>query len=115
MSEGVPVSCIVARWLGGRPGCPGFVRWVPWATGAGVLVGVIDTGLDLTHPERPGFGVARFVRLRDTPEVAEFSLTVLDTAQGHGLGSLLQGLRRVVQRCAAEPAGHGAGVVDRGV
>ncbi len=45
--------------------------------------------LDLTHPERPGFGVARFVRLRDAPGVAEFSLTVLDTAQGHGLGSLL--------------------------
>ena len=45
--------------------------------------------LDLTHPEAPGFGVGRFVRLHASPDVAEFSLTVLDTAQGLGVGKLL--------------------------
>jgi GNAT superfamily N-acetyltransferase len=37
----------------------------------------------------PGLGVGRFVRLPDAPDVAEFSLTVLDAVQGHGLGALL--------------------------
>ncbi len=45
--------------------------------------------LDLTHPELPGFGVGRFVRLAPDADVAEFSLTVLDTAQGLGVGQLL--------------------------
>ena len=45
--------------------------------------------LDLSRPDAPGFGVARFIRLPAHPNVAEFSLTVLDTIQGHGLGSLL--------------------------
>lgn len=45
--------------------------------------------LDLTDPEAPGFGVGRFFRLSQDPKVAEFSLTVLDTAQGLGVGKLL--------------------------
>ena len=45
--------------------------------------------LDLTNPDAPGFGVGRFVRLTAQPTVAEFSLTVLDTAQGLGVGQLL--------------------------
>lgn len=45
--------------------------------------------LDLSDPEAPGFGVGRFVRLQEEPTVAEFSLTVLDTAQGLGVGKLL--------------------------
>ena len=45
--------------------------------------------LDLDYPEAPGFGVGRFVRFEAEPEVAEFSLTVVDSAQGHGVGQLL--------------------------
>ena len=45
--------------------------------------------LDLSDPAAPGFGVGRFIRLGDEPDVAEFSLTVLDTAQGLGVGQLL--------------------------
>lgn len=52
--------------------------------------------LDLTDPSAPGFGVGRFVRLADRPDVAEFSLTVLDTAQGHGVGQLLLAVLAVV-------------------
>lgn len=36
-----------------------------------------------------GLGVARFIRLADEPDVAEAAVTVLDDAQGKGLGSLL--------------------------
>lgn len=52
--------------------------------------------LDLSDPNAPGFGVGRFVRLNDRPEVAEFSLTVLDTAQGLGVGQLLLAVLAVV-------------------
>ena len=45
--------------------------------------------LDLTDHARPGFGVGRFIRLGAGSRVAEFSLTVLDTAQGLGVGQLL--------------------------
>jgi GNAT superfamily N-acetyltransferase len=45
--------------------------------------------LSLEDPEAPGFGVARFIRLPEHPQIAEFSLTVIDTVQGHGLGGLL--------------------------
>ncbi|NNF58902.1 MAG: N-acetyltransferase [Rhodothermaceae bacterium] len=45
--------------------------------------------LSLEDPEAPGFGIARFIRLSEHPHLAEFSLTVIDTAQGHGLGGLL--------------------------
>jgi GNAT superfamily N-acetyltransferase len=40
-----------------------------------------------------GLGVARFVRLPGNPEVAEAAVTVADSVQGQGLGSLL--LRRL--------------------
>jgi RimJ/RimL family protein N-acetyltransferase len=36
-----------------------------------------------------GLGVARFVRLRDDPEAAEAAITVVDDAQGKGLGRIL--------------------------
>lgn len=45
--------------------------------------------VDLDAPERPGIGVARFVRLADEPDVAEAAVTVLDAYQGRGLGTLL--------------------------
>lgn len=45
------------------------------------------------HGEVEGLGVARFVRDPRNPEVAEAAVTVKDTAQGRGLGTLL--LRRL--------------------
>jgi RimJ/RimL family protein N-acetyltransferase len=48
--------------------------------------------LDLDHPERPGVGVARFVRVADEPHVAEAAVTVADEYQGRGAGTLLLGL-----------------------
>ena len=45
--------------------------------------------LDLDAPDRPGIGVARFVRLADEPTVAEAAVTVLDAYQGRGLGTVL--------------------------
>ncbi len=39
--------------------------------------------------EEVGLGVARFIRLAETPEVAEMALTVVDDAQGKGLGRVL--------------------------
>lgn len=52
--------------------------------------------LDLADPGSTGFGVGRFVRLDQFPDVAEFSLTVLDTVQGHGVGQLLLAMLAVV-------------------
>lgn len=48
--------------------------------------------LDEDHPEIPGIGVARYVRLSDEPEVAEAAVTVADEYQGRGAGTLLLGL-----------------------
>ena len=52
--------------------------------------------LDLTNLDRPGFGVGRMIRLGEGADVAEFSLTVLDTAQGLGVGQLLLAVLAVV-------------------
>jgi GNAT superfamily N-acetyltransferase len=41
----------------------------------------------------PGAGVARYIRLRDEPTVAEAAVTVVDELHGRGLGTLL--LRRL--------------------
>lgn len=46
--------------------------------------------LDLSAPDAPGFGVGRWIRLAAPhSHIAEFSLTVLDDIQGHGIGQLL--------------------------
>lgn len=45
--------------------------------------------VDPQHPEDPGMGVARYVRLPDEPTVAEAAVTVADQHQGKGLGTLL--------------------------
>jgi RimJ/RimL family protein N-acetyltransferase len=44
--------------------------------------------------DRPdlGLGVARYIRLRADPDVAEAAITVVDDYQGKGLGTLLLGL-----------------------
>lgn len=38
-----------------------------------------------------GLGVARYIRLRDEPDTAEFAVAVVDEWHGRGLGSLLLG------------------------
>lgn len=47
-----------------------------------------------------GVGIARYVRLRDDPEVAEFAMVVMDDWQRRGLGSLL--LSRLADRAREE-------------
>jgi GNAT superfamily N-acetyltransferase len=41
------------------------------------------------HATREGVGVARFVRLEEEPEVAEVAVTVVDSWQRRGLGTVL--------------------------
>ena len=45
--------------------------------------------VDADHPDEPGIGVARYVRLDDEPAVAEAAVTVVDRYQGRGAGTLL--------------------------
>lgn len=45
--------------------------------------------LDPSAPDLPALGVARAIRLPGEPEVAEAAITVVDSHQGRGLGSLL--------------------------
>lgn len=47
--------------------------------------------LDVDHRDRPGVGVARFIREPFEPHVAEAALTVADEYQGLGAGTLLLG------------------------
>jgi RimJ/RimL family protein N-acetyltransferase len=48
--------------------------------------------VDPSRPERPGIGVARYVRLPEEPTAAEAAVTVLDEYQGRGIGTILLGL-----------------------
>lgn len=45
--------------------------------------------LDQDDPDGPGMGVARYIRLKDEPTVAEAAITVIDRYQGRGLGTVL--------------------------
>ena len=45
--------------------------------------------LDASNPEHPGLGIARFIRLKEEPTVAEMALTVIDGCQRRGLGRIL--------------------------
>lgn len=45
--------------------------------------------LDPSRPRWPGVALARFVRLQNEPDVAEFALVVVDAWQRRGLGTLL--------------------------
>jgi GNAT superfamily N-acetyltransferase len=40
-------------------------------------------------PAHPGLGIARFIRDRDQPAIAEFAVVVIDSHQHKGLGTLL--------------------------
>ncbi|MCC6644083.1 MAG: GNAT family N-acetyltransferase [Polyangiaceae bacterium] len=55
-------------------------------------VAIVATTESLDLKSELGLGVARFVRLRDAPEVAEAAVTVVDEAQGRGIGRLLLAL-----------------------
>jgi RimJ/RimL family protein N-acetyltransferase len=48
--------------------------------------------VDPSRPERPGIGVARYVRLPEEPTAAEAAVTVIDEYQGRGIGTILLGL-----------------------
>ena len=47
--------------------------------------------IDLDHPDRPGVGVARYIRDGEDPHVAEAAITVADEYHGRGAGTLLLG------------------------
>jgi ribosomal protein S18 acetylase RimI-like enzyme len=55
----------------------------------GVTHVAVGAGLVLPNGEEEGLGVARFVRLRDEPDVAEPAVAVTDDFQQRGLGRLL--------------------------
>lgn len=44
---------------------------------------------DISQGKRKGIGVARYIRIENEPEVAEYAITILDTYQGRGLGTKL--------------------------
>jgi GNAT superfamily N-acetyltransferase len=76
------------RFLSAKPRLTGEeLRYLTDVDGEGhVALGVVtwdDLGREV------GLGVARFFRLAHTPEVAEVAITVVDDAQGKGLGRLL--------------------------
>lgn len=47
--------------------------------------------LDLRHRDRPGIGVARYIREPYERDVAEAAITVIDTYHGQGAGTILLG------------------------
>lgn len=51
--------------------------------------------LDDDHPELPGVAVARWVRTKEDPTVAEWAAIVADSHQGRGIGTLLMGVLEV--------------------
>jgi RimJ/RimL family protein N-acetyltransferase len=45
--------------------------------------------LDVTDGSEQGIGIARYIRLPETPHVAEAAVSVIDAYQGRGVGSVL--------------------------
>ena len=41
------------------------------------------------EPERRGLGIARFIRIQNQPNIAEFGVVVIDSYQHRGLGTIL--------------------------
>jgi RimJ/RimL family protein N-acetyltransferase len=56
--------------------------------------------LDRRHPDRPGVGVARYVREPFEPTVGEAAITVADEYHGQGAGTLLLGALAARARAA---------------
>ena len=59
-----------------------------------------------------GIGLARYIRLQDEPDVAEFALTVVDAYQGQGVGSQL--MQKLVESARANGVRAMRGYVLRG-
>ncbi|HEX2849483.1 MAG TPA: GNAT family N-acetyltransferase [Acidimicrobiales bacterium] len=85
-----------------------------FAAGAHLSERELDYLLDLDYDDRyafaafaldddgaPGVGVARYIRDREDPGLAEIAATVLDEYQGRGIGT------RLVTELAAEATQHG--------
>jgi GNAT superfamily N-acetyltransferase len=71
-----------------------MIHYLTEIDGQDHVAGVATTdSLDLKS--EVGLGVARFIRLKDEPEVAEAAVTVLDECQGKGIARLL--LRALTQ------------------
>ena len=70
----------------------------------------------LRETDGVGLGIARFIRLADTPDMAEAAITVADEAQGRGLGRLLflrlcaAACERDIARFKCEVLGTNAGM-----
>ncbi|MGZ8244693.1 N-acetyltransferase family protein [Methylomagnum sp.] len=47
----------------------------------------IATGHD--RPQHPGLGIARFIRIKSQPTIAEFAMVVIDSYQRRGVGTIL--------------------------
>lgn len=58
---------------------------------------------------REGYGVARFIRLREAPDTAEIAIAVVDAKQGQGLGRLL--LHALVNAAADRGIAHARATV----
>jgi len=43
---------------------------------------------DISSPQTPGIGIARYVQLKGEKNTAEFAVTVIDEYQGRGLGKI---------------------------
>ena len=47
--------------------------------------------IEESNDKHTGAGIARYIRLPDEPDIAEFAITIVDAYQGRGLGTILLG------------------------